>query len=340
MNQENKMIGKRNVKTEDIFSKEIKIDRVLELYFRALKGENLSVKDLAEEYHVSTRSLSRDITSLKMFLADHRDKLGNAELIYSNKTKTYHMEMDEFITNKELLAITKALIGCRPFANKDLLTLIKKLKAHTSTEDRQKLDNLIRKEIYHYSSIYFDCDSVIDNIWEITEYIEEHRYITITYHKMDRSQVKHKIKPVSVLFSEYYYYLIAYECDCETPDVPRYFRIDRIVNIVAHREHFKLLKSQEVDEGLLRNRSQFMFPGKLRRIRFEFSGPSVQAILDRIPTAKIVDLVDGKSIIEAEVYGDGIKMFLLSQGAWVKVLAPEEFVEEMKGEVMRMAGRY
>ena len=322
------------------YSKEIKIDRVLELFFRALKGENLSVKDLAAEYHVSTRSLSRDITSLKMFLADHRDKLGNAELVYSNKTKTYHMEMDEFITNKELLAITKALIGCRPFSNKDLLTLIGKLKAHTSTEDRHKLDNLIRKELYHYSSIHFDCDSIIDNIWEITEYMEERRYITITYYKMDRTQVKHKIKPVSLLFSEYYYYLIAYECDCETPDIPRYFRIDRIVNMVAHREHFKLSKNQEVDEGLLRTRSQFMFPGKLRRIRFEFSGPSVQAILDRIPTAKVVDIRNGHPIIEAEVYGDGIKMFLLSQGAWVRVLAPDEFVAEIKEEILKMAALY
>ncbi len=320
--------------------KDLKTDRVLELFFRAMKGENLSVKELADEYHVSTRSLSRDITSLKMFLADHRDTLGNSELVYSNRTKTYHLEIDTFITNKELLAITKALIGCRPFNNNDLLTLIKKLKMHTSTEDRQKLDHLIRKEIYQYASIYFDCDSIIDNIWEITEYIEEQRYITITYHKMDRSLVKHKIKPISVMFSEYYYYLIAYECDGENPEPPRYFRIDRIVNIVAHREHFKLLKSQEIDEGLLRNRSQFMFPGKLRRIRFEFSGPSTQAVLDRIPTAKVVDLVNGKSIIEAEVYGDGIKMFLLSQGVWVKVLAPQEFVDEMKNEIKRMGERY
>ena len=340
MKQTNNQTNIKPEHTEYYISKEMKIDRVLELFFRALKGENLSVKELAEEYHVSTRSVSRDITALKMFLADHRDILGNAELVYSNKTKTYHMDMDVFITNKELLAITKALIGCRPFSNKDLLTLIRKLKAHTSTEDRQKLDNLIRKEIYHYSSIYFDCENVIENIWEITEYMEEHRYITITYYKMDRSQVKHKIKPVSIMFSEYYYYLIAYECDGKTPDTPRYFRIDRITNIVAHREHFKLLKGQEVDEGLLRTRSQFMFPGKLRRIRFEFTGPSVQAILDRIPTAKVVDIINGKSLIEAEVYGDGIKMFLLSQGAWVKVLGPEEFVNEMRDEVMKMAGMY
>ena len=83
-----------------------------------------------------------------------------------------------------------------------------------------------------------------------------------------------------------------------------------------------------------------MWPGPSRRIRFEFTGPSVQAILDRIPTAKVVDRIGHKSIIEAEVFGDGIKMFLLSQGAWVKVLAPEAFVAEMKTEIEKMTDLY
>ena len=38
---------------------ELKTDRVLELFFRALKGEFLSAKSLAEQYNVSARSISR-----------------------------------------------------------------------------------------------------------------------------------------------------------------------------------------------------------------------------------------------------------------------------------------
>lgn len=44
--------------------------------------------------------------------------------------------------------------------------------------------------------------------------------------------------------------------------------------------------------------------------------------------------------IEADVYGDGIKMYLLSQGRWVKVLYPQEFVDEMKVEVEKMRMMY
>lgn len=83
-----------------------------------------------------------------------------------------------------------------------------------------------------------------------------------------------------------------------------------------------------------------MFPGKLRRIQFEFTGPSIQAVLDKIPTAKIVEAKKGSYIIEAEVYGDGIRMYLLSQGSWVKVLAPKEFVCEMREEIDKMQKMY
>lgn len=317
-----------------------KSNRILELFFRALKGEALSVQELAFQYNISTRSVTRDINDLKAFLAEHRDTLGNVELEYSSSNHRYTLYMDNLMSNKELLAVAKVLIGSHAFSHDELLSIISKLKSHTSAADRQRLDELIKKELYQYCEISFDCSSVIDNVWALSEYIQEKRAITIAYNKMNRSHVKHKIKPVSIMFSEYYFYLIAYKYDEVVADIPYYFRIDRIVDMVAHRESFELTRNQNFDEGLLRKRSQFMWPGPLRKIRFEFTGPSVQAILDRIPTARVVEKKNGVYTLEAEVYGDGIKMFLLSQGSWVKVLAPQEFVTEMKDEITKMQGLY
>ena len=79
----------------------------------------------------------------------------------------------------------------------------------------------------------------------------------------------------------------------------------------------------------MRKINQFMFPGKSRRIVFEFTGPSVQAVLDKLPTAKLIDVKNGVNIIEAYVYGDGIKMWIMSQGDWIKVLEPTELAEEI-----------
>lgn len=320
-------------------SGDIKVDRLLEIFYRAMKGEAISAQKLAKEYGVSSRSISRDLTDLKMFLSDHRDVVGNAELIYSSADHCYRLDIDNFISNKELLLITKVLIGAKVLNDSDLLKLIGKLKAHTSVGDRKSLEAMMHKELYHYTSIKFDCQSLLDNLWTISQCIGVKQPISITYYRMDRKQVKYKVKPVSIMFTEYYFYLIAFKND-ENDGVPYYFRIDRITNITKHREKFTLAKNEEFDEGLLRQRSQFMWPGKLRHIRFEFTGPSVQAILDRLPTAKIVDSFDGKYVLEAEVYGDGIKMYLLSQGSWVKVIAPKEFADEMRCEVAKMMDLY
>lgn len=133
--------------------------------------------------------------------------------------------------------------------------------------------------------------------------------------------------------------MIAYRSDLKNYKSV-YFRIDRIVNIVEHREKFELDKEYGFDEGELRSKIHFMFPGEYRKIRFEFTGPSVQAVLDKIPTAKIIELRGNVKVIEAETYGEGIKMYLLSQGDWVKVTAPQSFADEMKQKIEAMAALY
>ena len=317
-----------------------KSNRMLEIFFRALRGEKISLKKLAEEYNVSTKSISRDINSIQNFLAEHRELMQNAELTYSHKERAYILNSDEFLKNKELFALVKIILGSRALNKEEILTLITKLKKFTTIQDRKTLENLIRKEIYHYHEVKSDCKSVIDNVWKIVQAIEEKRTISITYYKMNRDEVKHKIKPVSVLFSEYYFYLIAYKAD-DMSYKPIYFRIDRISSITEHREKFELEKKYDFDEGNLREKNQFMFPGDTVKIRFEFSGLSLQAILDRLPTAKVVEKNGNTSIIEAEVnHGRGIIMYLLSQGSWVNVLSPQSLADEIKEELNKMISYY
>lgn len=315
--------------------------RVLEIFFRGLRGEDISVQELANEYGVSTKSITRSINELKDFLADHRDLVGNTELEYSYADKCYRLYMDEFLTNKELFSLVEVMIGARAFSKMELLTLIGKLKSFTTPGDRPKMNELIRNELYHYPEVNHDCESVQENLWKLINCITDRKEISIEYYRMDRKVVTHRLRPATVMFTDYYFYLIAFLDEGEEEnDKPYYFRIDRIKKITVHREQYDF-ETTKFDEGLLRKRSLFMWPGKLRVVRFEFSGPSVQAVLDKLPTAKIIERTDAnRYLIEAETYGDGIKMWLLSQGSWVKVIAPDEFVESMKDEIKRMNEYY
>lgn len=316
-----------------------KHDRLLEIFFRCLRGEGLSVQKLAEEYSVSTKSISRDIGNLKAFLADHRQLVGNTELVYSNQEKCYRLCMDEFLTNQELFALLEVMIGARAFSKEELLTLTNKLKGFTTAQDRPMLNDLIRKELYHYTEIKHDCVSVQETLWKLAKCITEKREITIEYYRADRAWKTHRIRPASVMFTDNFFYLIAFNTEGD-PDKPLYFRVDRIKYITEHRKKFSLADAPEFDEGLLRERSLFMWPGKLRTIQFEFTGSAIQAVLDKLPTAKIIERKGKTYTVEAEVYGDGIKMWLLSQGRRIRVTYPEDFVEEIKQELIAMNSQY
>ena len=319
--------------------KGLRSNLLLELFFRGIHGEALSVHKLANEYGVSTKSITRTINDLKVFLADHRDLVGNAELQYSHRDKCYRLCMDEFLTNKELFSLVEVIIGARAFSKMELLALVDKLKRFTTPEDRPILSEMIRKELYHYVEVKHDCESVQDTLWQLVSCIADRREISIEYYRMDRTWVTHRLWPVSVMFTDHYFYLIAFKAE-DVSAKPLYFRVDRVKHITEHRKKIFPEAMPDFNEGLLRQRSLFMWPGKLRTIRFEFTGPSVQAVLDKLPTSKIIERIGGTYLIEAEVYGDGIKMWLLSQGAWVKVVAPNEFVEDIRETITQMAQFY
>ena len=152
------------------------------------------------------------------------------------------------------------------------------IKTFTTTDDRPKLTELIHNEVYHYTEVKHDCESVQDTLWQIVNCIHDKREISIDYYRVDRNNVRHLIRPVSVIFADHYFYLLAFLVGKKT-DEPTYFRLDRIQRITEHRRKFDLSEAPGFDEGLLRKRSLFMWPGRLRTIKFEFSGPSIQAVL-------------------------------------------------------------
>lgn len=57
-------------------------------------------------------------------------------------------------------------------------------------------------------------------------------------------------------------------------------------------------------------------------------------------TARITGKDKEGCLIEAEVYGNGIIMWLLSQGAQIEVMEPESLRKKMKDTIKKMAEKY
>jgi hypothetical protein len=100
---------------------------------------------------------------------------------------------------------------------------------------------------------------------------------------------------------------------------PTTFRIDRIVDFLPTEQKFEVPYSKKFSETEFRKRVQFMYGGELRVVRFLYQG-ILEAVLDRLPTARIEKQTEEGVVIRAEAYGNGIDMWLKSQGENVKIL--------------------
>lgn len=313
--------------------------RLLELFLRSLRGEPLHLSKLAEHFGCTPRSMTRDMNDLKAFLSEHQDICGKIEYVYDYGKRCYYLKMNDFLTSQELYSILEVLIGARAFGKDTLMRLYDKIKGFTTPSDRSFISDLVHKELKHYQEVKHRSEEVIEMVWDLSIYVQEKREITIDYYKMDQSFVTRRVVPLAVLFQDYYFYMVAYKCD-DVKKEPRFFRVDRIENIIVHRQK-KDAYPHSFDEGVLRNQNLYMWPGPKRYIQFEFRGPSLQAVLDRLPNSKVLKkLGDNAYLIESSVQGDGIMMWLLSQRSWVKVIAPTDFVETFKAELKSMLALY
>ena len=159
---------------------------------------------------------------------------------------------------------------------------------------------------------------LLDPLWDLSLAIQKQEILHIRYIRQDGVERHHDVKPVAILFSEFYFYLVAFKE--EETEFPTIFRVDRIEEMEHTGNTFHIPYADRFKDGEFRKRVQFMYPGPLRRVKFTYNGSSVEAVLDRLPTAQILEEKDGVYTITAEAYGIGINMWLGSQGDRVKIL--------------------
>lgn len=309
-----------------------KVLRVLDIYKKLMDGELINKAQEAHNYNVAERSIRRDIDDIKSFMAQEADKTGVIRTVdYDYQDKGYRLrEVYKMkLSNSEILAICKILLDSRAFTKEEMTSILQRLiECCVPDKSRQIVSNLIKNETYHYVELTHKS-VFIDKMWDIGTAIQNCNYIEMNYHRSkDNAIVKRKVKPVAIMFSEYYFYLTAFiddeevraDFDVLNDSFPTIYRIDRIESYKVLPEKFRIPYTDRFEEGEFRKRIQFMMGGRLQKVKFKYKGSSVEAVLDRLPTARIIDEEDGAYIISAEVFGKGINMWLRSQGDMVEVM--------------------
>ena len=308
------------------------IGRVLQIYSKLSEGYVVNKAEEAARYGVNERSIQRDIDHIRNFLDEDSERTGIVNsVVYDRLAKGYKLETiyQMRLQNSEILALCKILLDSRAFTKTEMVEMLDKLITCCVPKINQKrVKDLIRNEEFHYVEPRHKT-SFIGMMWDIGQAISESRYIEVNYYRTkDKKTVRRKLQPAAIMFSEYYFYLTAFiddeevrkDFDVLNDSFPTIYRIDRIRSLKVSDERFHIPYSSRFEEGEFRKRIQFMYGGKLQKVKFRYTGTDIDAILDRLPTAQILDEEDGVFTVSAEVFGTGINMWLRSQGSYVELI--------------------
>lgn len=315
--------------------KDLKIakDRLLAMYAQLAEGKPLYKAREAVKYNCSLRSIQRDIEDLRSFFADRSETTGVVqELIYDRKLNAYRLvpPLRNLLTNEETFAVLKVLLESRSLTKVELFPILEKIiSCCVPPDNRRQVTDLIANEKYHYVEPRHKKE-ILEKMWNLSAAIRAHKEIKITYMRQSGDDVSRVLKPVGIMFSEFYFYLVGFidkenqlekiKFEVENDPFPTIYRIDRIKEYAVTDRHFNVPYQNRFEEGEFRKRVQFMYGGKLQKIKFWYKGPSIEAVLDRLPTAKILQHDGNGYLISAEVFGKGIDMWLRSQGDMVEVM--------------------
>ncbi len=302
--------------------------RLLNIYDRLKKGWLVSKEQLASEFDVSLKSIQRDIDDLRAYVEEENP---TAQIVFDRAKNGYYLKNDRqnCLKNQEILSLCKILLESRAFPKDEMSSMLDKLIDFCVPErDKVAVKKLIANERHNYIQPQHGV-SLTDRLWDISQAVSAQKLMQITYTKLKNKQtVTRTVQPVGIMFSEFYFYLLAFIVDDNTHEpidsiddlYPTIYRIDRIEDFKVLNKTFRVAYADRFQEGEFRKRVQFMFGGKLQTVKFLYKGLSVESVLDRLPTAKAEPHPDGTFTITAEVFGNGIEMWLRSQGENVEMM--------------------
>ena len=310
--------------------------RTMEIYHRLRSGAVVSKAKLAEEFECDPKAIQRSFQDIKEFLASHPEE--DTELKYSRlkggHSFTNSGESDG-LSRGEILTLCKILLESRALVKKEMDSLIKKLLERcVDIDDRRHVLEMVNNEKFLYRELQHG-KMLVDAVYQLNEAACQHRLIRMKYRSAGKESAGSVlIQPLGVMFSEFYFYLIARKCAGEDqPDQVvstemRNYRIDRIDEYDILDIHFRAPYANRFQEGEFRDRIQFMFGGQLRRISFRYVGASIEAVQDRFPNAEVTPEGEKSWKVTAKVYGEGYNIWVRAQGKNVEDVSEAILLED------------
>lgn len=293
----------------------MKIDRLFSIVVILLNKNNVTAKELAEKFEVSTRTIYRDI-----------DVLSSAGIpIYTNKGTGGGISLLEnytisktMISDKESQGIILALKTLQTTKYPNIDTIISKLSSvfkNVGIEDWVKVD---------FSDWEGNTDSM-DKFNTIKQAILNSQTIRFIYFNSYGERTIRKVNPVNLIYKGRAWYLWAF---CRLKNDFRVFKIDRIKELDILEENFEReglvkLKNYEYKES-------FNPYNKMVELELKFNSAVLYRLYDYFDDKDLVKNDDGSYLLNIAFPEDEwIYSFLQSFGGNVEVIKPQYIRNEM-----------
>lgn len=296
------------------------------------------IKEALENYEITAdrKSIYNDLKDLEQFgIEVEGEPVGNRY--------HYHVVSREFEL-PELKLLVDAIQSSKFITERKSNALIKKLEKLVSKHDAQKL----QRQVYVSGRIKTMNESIYYNVDAIHNAITENKKIKFQYFQWNvkkEMELRHEgafyhISPWGLSWDHENYYLVGYD---SVEEKIKYYRVDKMVKVqmmVEEREgkeHFKKLDMAEYTR-----KSFSMFGGKEQQVKLLVDNELAGVIIDRfgkdvmmIPAGNEQFTVNVNVQVSSHFLG-----WIISLGAGVKIVGPDDVIEQMRKEIERLTTQY
>jgi predicted DNA-binding transcriptional regulator YafY len=305
-------------------------------------GQYPNVKKLANRLEVSKRAIERDIEKM-------RDMMG-APIAYCYNRRGYFYEDDTYsvppirLTDGEMMAVflgEKLLAQYKghPYEEeiKSAYAKIQALFPESAAIDYGEIERTVS---FAVEDVRGDEQLLLRYYQILKEAISVSKTVWADYYTANRdSREMRDIDPYHLRFQDGAWYCIGY---CHKRQEMRMFALDRFFDLRLTERSFKRNEDFTVDE-YLGNSFKLELGKEPQEVRIFFNSYAARWVRERNwhESQSLEKQPDGSIILRMSVSGLGeVKRWVLSFGGHAEVLAPAKLREEVKKEILAMAGSY
>lgn len=301
----------------------LQLIRVLQVLSNLSKTKFITAARLADEMEVSTRTIVRDIQSLKDAGAPIVSTSEGYKLEDSSWVSNLSMSGEErfvMLAGLQMVSQTKD-----PGLKRIAIRLNEKLLGGT---------NIVGTAPVLAGPTYAEEEN-LKKVRRLRMAVDLRKWVTFNYSKPGSVQPEPKeIRPVAVFFRRHAFYLSGFPKELEEP---RMYRINRIKNLMVLKESFKALDFDI--KSYLNDAFEFFATGPVDEVVIKFEKSVAPFISELVwhPRQMLEPQDDGSLIFRLKIsINQEIVRWILQYGGECEVLSPEILREMVKEQAQRM----